>query len=450
MKANIPTTNGVSIRKALIYMIAFILAVSVLLLITTGSVSSRYASLNVNMESYKQWQRDASSLQTGSDYLTEQVRSFVITGDRAYLDSYFEEANVTRRRDHAIESARRLMGETEAYTSLVSAMDESVDLMNREYYAMRLAIAGYGLDAASFPQELQAVALTDRDLADSPEAQRETARLMLYDEAYRSKKQAITGSVQACLDALDAEIEASQTRIQQGMQRTILQQRIMIGATILAMIAITLMFMRMVVGPLLKAVTYIRRDQELPVEGAAEFRFLVREYNAAHRSNADQKQELAFEATHDNLTGVYNRNGYDSIRQSVDWSTSALVLFDLDQFKSVNDKFGHAMGDRVLARTAKTIQNAFRAKDFVCRIGGDEFAVIMVSITTQSGQVIRDKVRRINEELGRPADGMPGIHISSGAAFGALIPDFDTLFHEADAALYRIKNQGVGDCEVVQ
>ena len=234
------------------------------------------------------------------------------------------------------------------------------------------------------------------------------------------------------------------------MKKTILQQRIMIGATILAMIAITLMFMRMVVGPLLKAVTYIRRDQELPVEGAAEFRFLVREYNAAHRSNADQKQELAFEATHDNLTGVYNRNGYDSIRQSVDWSTSALVLFDLDQFKSVNDKFGHAMGDRVLARAAKTIQNAFRAKDFVCRIGGDEFAVIMVSITTQSGQVIRDKVRRINEELGRPADGMPGIHISSGAAFGALIPDFDTLFHEADAALYRIKNQGVGDCEVVQ
>ena len=185
MKANKPTTNGVSIRKALIYMIAFILAVSVLLLITTGSVSSRYASLNVNMESYKQWQRDASSLQTGSDYLTEQVRSFVITGDRAYLDSYFEEANVTRRRDHAIESARRLMGETEAYTSLVSAMDESVDLMNREYYAMRLAIAGYGLDAASFPQELQAVALTDRDLADSPEAQRETARLMLYDEGRR-------------------------------------------------------------------------------------------------------------------------------------------------------------------------------------------------------------------------------------------------------------------------
>ena len=151
--------GGVAIRKVLIFLVVFMLATSALLLVATERVSSLYAALNSNMESYRQWQRDASDLQVGSDYLTEQVRCFVVTGDRAYLDNYFEEAHVTRRRDRAVESVRRLAGETDAYTSLATAMDESVDLMSREYYAMRLAIAGYGMDVTEYPPEIQAVEL---------------------------------------------------------------------------------------------------------------------------------------------------------------------------------------------------------------------------------------------------------------------------------------------------
>ena len=441
--------KSVSIRKALIYMFALMLIVSVLLLIATGSVSTVNSDLNKNIASYKQWQKDANNLQIGSDYLTEQVRSFVVTGERTYLDNYFEEANVTRRRDHAVEGVRRLMGETEAYKLLSGAMAESLDLMNREYYAMRLAVAGFGLDPSAFPAEVRDAALSAEDLAASPEKQRETARSMVYDEIYHGKKQAITANIQECLAAMDAELEESQKAAQNKMGSTILQQRIMIVVTIAAMIATILMFMRMVVWPLLNAVVFIQKDQPIPVEGAEEFRFLAREYNAAYRINIEQKQELAYEATHDVLTGVYNRNGYDSIRKKIDWNHNALVLFDLDKFKSVNDCYGHTMGDRVLERAAKTIQNAFRAQDHVCRIGGDEFAVIMDSVTIDSGDIISEKVRSINEELLRPKDGVPPIHISSGAAFGALSPDYDKMFHEADAAMYRVKNNGGGGCEIV-
>lgn len=439
----------VSIRKTLIYLIAFMLIASALLLIATYRVSTVYSNLNENVANYTQWQRDANNLQVGSDYLTEQVRCFTVTGDRTYLDAYFEEAEVTRRRDNAVEGVRRLMGETEAYDALVNALGESVDLMNREYYAMRLAISGFGLDPAAFPQAVQAVALSDADLAAPPEQQRETARLMVCDEIYHAKKQTITDDIQACIAAMDAEMETRQEAARNGVKNTILLQRTMIGASIAVTVVTILLFMKLIVWPLLKAVTYIQKDQSIPVEGADEFRFLVREYNAAYEMNAAQKKELAYEATHDNLTGIYNRNGYESILQSVDWNSCALVLFDLDQFKPVNDLYGHKMGDRVLARTAKTIQNAFRAQDFVCRIGGDEFAVIMVSVSVDAGDMIREKVRRINEELLRPQDDLPSIHISSGAAFGALIPDFDELFRVADAALYRVKNRGGGDCEIV-
>ena len=242
--------------------------------------------------------------------------------------------------------------------------------------------------------------------------------MMVFDDIYRGKKEAISGNVRQCLDVMDKEIEAF------------------------------LLFMLLVVQPLLKAVTYIQKDQSIPIEGSKEFQFLAKEYNIMHQTNLEQKKELAYEATHDNLTGIYNRNGYDSIQPSVDWDSCALVLFDLDHFKPVNDIYGHKMGDQVLARAARVIQNAFRAQDFVCRIGGDEFAVIMVQVNTDSGNRIVEKVRKINEELKQPKGDIPGIQVSCGVAYGALISDFDRLFHEADAALYRVKRNGGSDCEI--
>ena len=440
--------RNVSIRRIIIIMALVTTVISILLLTATYYTDAGYTRLNENMERYIQWQRDANDLQNGSDYLTEQVRCFVVTGERQYLDDYFEEAQITQRRDRAVSNVRALMGETQAYDSLVSALEESVDLMNREYYAMRLAVSAYGYDLSEYPLEIQEVALSEKDAAAPAEAQRETARTMVFDDVYHQKKEAISGNIRESLTAMDAEMSDRQALAKDNMRRILVQQRVMIVMTILMIISALLMFFMLVVGPLLKAITYIQKDEPLPVEGAKEFRFLAREYNIIHATNLEQKKELAYEATHDNLTGVYNRNGYDSIQRNVDWRTCALVLFDVDSFKPVNDTYGHKMGDRVLQRTARVIQNAFRAQDYVCRIGGDEFAVIMKQVNTDFGELIREKVRKINDELTVPQGDMPGIHVSSGVAYGAKISDFDRLFHEADAAMYRVKRRGGCDCEV--
>lgn len=450
MKRSEEARRNVSIRSIIIAMALVTMVISALLLTATYYTDAGYTRLSENMERYIQWQRDANDLQNGSDYLTEQVRCFVVTGNRQYLDNYFEEARVTQRRDRAVNNVRTLMGETEAYESLVNAMGESVDLMNREYYAMRLAVCAYGYDVSEYPLEIQEVALAEADAAAPTEQQRETARSMVFDDIYHEKKEAIFSNIRASLEAMDAEMSARQTAAKDNMRRILTQQRVMIAMTILMIIAALLLFYMLVVGPLLKAITYIQKDAPLPDEGAREFRFLAREYNIIHATNLEQKKELAYEATHDNLTGVYNRNGYDSIQRNVDWRTSALVLFDVDSFKPVNDTYGHKMGDRVLQRTARAIQNAFRAQDYVCRIGGDEFAVIMKQVNTDFGELIREKVRKINDELTVPQDDMPGIHVSSGVAYGAKISDFDKLFHEADAAMYRVKRRGGRDCEVCE
>ena len=101
-----------------------------------------------------------------------------------------------------------------------------------------------------------------------------------------------------------------------------------------------------------------------------------------------------------------------------------------------------------LERAAKAISEGFRAQDYVCRIGGDEFAVIMVHTDPDSAEEIRMKVEFINAALTGEDKGIPEVHVSCGVAYGQLIKDFDKLFIEADAALYRVKNNGGAGCEV--
>ncbi len=440
--------KGISIRNLNLSMAAITLVISALLLVATYSAYTGYSKLRDYTENYIHWQRDAYDLQTGSDYLTEQVRCFVETGKRVYLDNYFEEAEVNRRRDSAVENVHNFLGDTEAYRALVAAMAESVDLMDREYYAMRLTIEAFGKKLSEYPEVIQAVELSPEDAALPNKEKAALARSMVFDDIYHSKKNLISDNMQQCLQALALEIDGQQEATADGLTDILNRQRMLIVLSISITLFTMLLTLLLIISPLVRAVMYIRAEQPIPVKGSKEFQFLARTYNLMYETNREQKEELAYEATHDNLTGVYNRNGYDFIQRNTNWETSALVLFDVDRFKPVNDTYGHKMGDRVLARVAITIQNAFRAQDFVCRIGGDEFAVIMVHTNPSSAELICKKVERINEVLGEPEGGVPGIHISCGAAYGVHFTDFDRLFHEADAALYRVKNSGGGRCEV--
>lgn len=440
--------KGISARNANLIMAAITLTISALLIIATYNVATGYSELRTATEHYIQWQQDASELQLGSDYLTEQVRCFAETGEKVYLDNYFEEANVTKRRDHAVDQIHSFTGDSVAYQSLVSAMSESVALMEREYYSMRLKIESCGYDLSEFPEVLSEVKLSPKDAALAPEEKDVLARAMVFDDKYHEKKVAITTNVNECLTALAEEVEGEQAATEDNLHRILLRQRILVFLSIAITILMLLVTLNLMVGPLLRAVNVIQAGNPLPVSGSKEFRFLAKTYNLMYETNREQKEQLAFDATHDRLTGVYNRNGYDFICRNTDWDTSALVLFDLDKFKPVNDVYGHSMGDRVLEKTARTISNAFRAQDYVCRIGGDEFAVIMTHTDPGSADIICQKVDSINETLMKEEIGIPPIHISSGATYGQLIKDFNKLFKEADAALYRVKNNGGCGCEV--
>lgn len=150
------------------------------------------------------------------------------------------------------------------------------------------------------------------------------------------------------------------------------------------------------------------------------------------------------EANTDSLTGVLNRRAlFDRFGSTKQSSRTAVLMFDLDHFKQVNDRFGHAEGDRVLQRFADVLRLELRRGDIASRIGGEEFCVVLSDIDQEQAKTIAERIRKSFADLAIAIDGEGLIAtVSIGLAMPATDEDFSALLNRADAALYQAKNGG--------
>jgi diguanylate cyclase (GGDEF)-like protein len=152
------------------------------------------------------------------------------------------------------------------------------------------------------------------------------------------------------------------------------------------------------------------------------------------------QQALEYRARHDPLTQLPNRHEFISrLRAAAAAGEQCALLFcDLDDFKSINDNYGHDVGDRVLAEVARRLRECVRPADVVSRIGGDEFVVLLRGASDARAVKVRD---RIETELGQLPDlpGGVGVRVSVGAAVTHGATDPDELLRAADHAMYREK-----------
>lgn len=163
-----------------------------------------------------------------------------------------------------------------------------------------------------------------------------------------------------------------------------------------------------------------------------------------------KEQELEMRADKDSLTGLYNKGTATTlISQAIEKcaenrSAAAMIMVDLDHFKSVNDTFGHSAGDMVIEETGRTLNDTFKGHDIVGRMGGDEFMIFMDDIKGPDDALLIAKklnlilCRNMQEEAG---------HVFVTASIGIAmmdetISDFKTLYNLADKALYITKESG--------
>ena len=157
---------------------------------------------------------------------------------------------------------------------------------------------------------------------------------------------------------------------------------------------------------------------------------------------------IKHQAEHDPLTDLLNCGSFDRLLNLYEKENNkfALILIDVDTFKSVNDTYGHAMGDVILKRVSKLLLTAFRTIDYVCRIGGDEFAIIMVEMTSDLSYTISEKISEINRQLAASKENVPAVSLSVGVAFTDRKNPGKSLFTDADMALYYTKEHGRNGC----
>jgi diguanylate cyclase (GGDEF)-like protein len=164
--------------------------------------------------------------------------------------------------------------------------------------------------------------------------------------------------------------------------------------------------------------------------------------------NARRFREARQLADLDALTGLHNRRFFhETLAREVARAHRyerklALIVFDLDDFKAVNDKIGHLAGDSVLAEAAERIRSVVRSADIACRVGGDEFAVILPESSLEDADQL---YRRIQHAVSsRPIAQAGTLYLSAGVADLRPQDDAVTFFQHADDALYRAKEAGKG------
>jgi diguanylate cyclase len=155
----------------------------------------------------------------------------------------------------------------------------------------------------------------------------------------------------------------------------------------------------------------------------------------------------------DPLTSVFNRMGYNEGigREFARWKRYggelSLLTFDLDFFKSINDSYGHAAGDKVLASVAALLRKQIRQCDVLCRLGGEEFAVILPETNVYGAAAIADKLRAsIASSQFRFKDQPVPVTVSIGAAEFRGADTQEDVFERADRALYLAKKGGRNRC----
>jgi diguanylate cyclase (GGDEF)-like protein len=170
------------------------------------------------------------------------------------------------------------------------------------------------------------------------------------------------------------------------------------------------------------------------------------------RKLGDTLSQLRQLATHDQLTGLKNRREFERLIAD-EWQRCArfqrafaLVVCDIDHFKKVNDTYGHAAGDIVLRHVASLLGGQLRTVDHLARVGGEEFAIIMVETNREEAILT---IQRLLVLLGESPCSLPGVPepltVTLSAGIAMMPDDADTtgeLFEAADKALYTAKRTG--------
>lgn len=435
--------KGIKIQQFDICMIIISVITFIVLIYNTFGMPGKYHQLISQTEAYIACEKDGVMLGEASDYLTEQVRLYVENMDVKYMYAYFTEVNETKRREQALASLKKHNDNKVADADLEAALQCSNDLMDREIYAMKLISEANDYKADILPEEVQIMPLKAEDAALGKEEKIEKARTMVFDNGYQDAKALIKNHLDHFLKNILSTMKENQQDSENVLGKLLSNQRVLISFLFILNIVTYFVITVLIVRPLSIHIKKIKDNEILEIIGSYEFKYLALTYNDIYELHATNEAMLSHEAEHDPLTGILNRRGFDELKLVLKSRTVPLILIliDVDNFKIINDGYGHEMGDRILKKVADLLTGSFRSTDYIIRLGGDEFAVITTGIQRKKIEIVERKFQRINEVLQNLDDDLPPVSLSAGAACSEC-GYVEELYNQADQALYYVKEHG--------
>jgi len=211
-------------------------------------------------------------------------------------------------------------------------------------------------------------------------------------------------------------------------------------------------------GSLIYSLSRVTKDALARAESELKQRKLTEEalndVNQRLRHRMDEveylHQELREQALRDGLTGLYNRRylndvlNRETVRTDRDQSSLSFVMIDVDNFKTVNDTYGHQVGDQILVQLAKLFSTQARGSDIVCRYGGEEFLLLLPGTEVAFARQRAEEIRRKSETVIGQVEGA-AVHVTLSfgiAAYPNHGSDWEQVVSNADKALYQSKRNG--------
>ena len=439
---------GIRLNHLNVLLICIGLLLAVLMAVSMYQTTNSVEEVVTVTNDYLANQQTGGMLRDFTRALADQAMAFVQSTDPGYAKVYEAKMKAIE------EQLEQFSPESSNSETATRELQKAVTLF-RERQADELRAIRLAADSMSKPAYgkivllLQKTELNAEEQALSPEEKKAAAVSILTAEEYTAKEEKIIAAIERSqrLSSVQGKAQAEATLAR--VKKLVGNQTIMV-LLLLAMGVLALLLNRMlIISPILRSADNL--DQREPIEerGCYEMRHLARVYNEVLKENEEKTEALTYTASHDALTGVYNRADFDRMYKNIEADEHiGLIVVDVDHFKQYNDEFGHDVGDKVLCTAVEALKRNFFFKDHISRIGGDEFCVIMPGTDQVHGEMMKEKIRQINRELSECRDDLPPVTISAGIAFWDRPNPTASLFKDADSTLIELKRTRADCCAV--
>ena len=439
-------SRGIHLNHLNVLLIFIGLVLALFMVFSMYQTSNSFNQIVNVTEAYLSAQQTAGMLNSISVDMAEQCTAFIHSGTPDLTYAYAGQLNAI---DGQIEAnaAYADAGESED-EFLVKALAAFRTKIATETRAMRLMADTLPMGLEAFPPLIQQTELSEEDRALSPEEKKKTALGLISSEEYLALGTTISDAVDDSHRVASEKGKNRAMQTAQQVQKVMGRQKLLVFLLVVVALAALLLNRMLIISPIQRSVENLDKREPMPVEGSYEVRHLANVYNEVLKDNAEKTEALSYAATHDALTGLLNRAEFDRLYKELKEEKIGIMVADVDHFKQFNDEFGHRTGDQVLKAVAGKLTEHFREEDRICRIGGDEFCIVMPGLGQDHAETVTERIRQINHELQESLSELPPVTISAGFAFWNRPNPGESLFRDADDTLLSVKKTRTDCCAV--